>query len=1238
MGFGLRAAALATAAILAGGLAARSPADDAAAPGPPVRLTVEVTWQAPDLPALPDDAPPPAPTNLDLEVPGGRVLGAVAWPQPVLGGPEPLDREQAWRLGTARRGRVRARVEAPLGGSLVIRAGPHATAFSVTRLTETPQETAAGAPVSIQVARVAWDALEIDQMPATDGAAAPDGVVVPGAAVPIRVGFNLLTAEPWEGVARLTAELRPARDGAEPVWRYDQSHVVATDPAAGSAPCVTLTLLAPREEGSYVLAVRTHWRPVVGESSSRLGRLIGKRRRDGPNPITVDREVSLVVLGPSQPGAARGATPSASSVAVETIDLARVRGPRPSATGRAPAPAPGRAAWPVPEAAMVEAAFRDRLRGWVPWGADAALLPPADSDGLAWVALGLNVSRPGRPHRLTVSVVGGEPSALGVALLAPGGGEGGRPRVVLDACATGPAIADGSAPASFSWPIWPDAPEPVLVLVNRGPQPVRLGSVTVEELPGDLPATVPAGPPPDPPRRVGLVLSDPEALGRFGPRLDPLTTARNLGAYLDHIGATVAVLPEALACDRARRRALGGQAGEDALGPEPLAIVLRRLAERRQEVVLELPLDGPLAGLPGPATPEASRRGLVRVDGRGRADGSSYTPLHPDVRAALTVRAVEAIAVRKDYPNLLGLLVRLGPGASLAGPAESGLDDDTFGRFLGAMLESQAARQVPGRDPKDPNRFAARRQYVAGPGRAPWWTWRAREVGAFYADLARAVRAAAPGAVLAVATPTLDDGPAGREARRADSAADSPLSAWKAVGLDLDAWPRAGAEGPIVLRGVGPALDPLAQDLATHPDLDGPVARRPARGMLLLAGDPRPAGAGEAVALTASAASAGEEPLGHALAALDAHWLLFDAARAAGREARLGALARVVRAWPAAPEPASRPLEPGKGVAARTWAAPGQTILGLANDTPYTLTVESVLRGPAAPVDDLGRGLRLEPKATPNGRSVVLELPPFGSAALRIGGEVKAGPVTLFRPELVDAQYQALAARLNRVGPGGGPSGPPNPGFEPARPGAGVVAEIRAGARPVGWTANEAGAVELDAARPHAGAASLRLEARAAGAWAAGAPFAPPPGPELEVRAWLRTEPPGVPVRIWIEGQAAGKSVARRAEVTPKADWTEQRLRVPGLPEAGLDRLRLRFELGAAGRLWIDDLAVIGTRLSEPDARAKTILLKAKQAYREDRIADFARLANSPWARPAAAAPEPAPMRTGQSPAGRRLR
>src|SRR5262249_6767581 len=161
--------------------------------------------------------------------------------------------------------------------------------------------------------------------------------------------------------------------------------------------------------------------------------------------------------------------------------------------------------------------------------------------GLAWSALELKVAHPGRPHKLSLSVVGGHPSALGIGLVGPGGG--GRSRLLLDGCASGPPILPDAPPSTFTWLVWPGSHDPVLVLVTRartGGSAVQIGPVVLSEL-----VDVPAGPSVEPstsglPRGLGLVLCGPDVLDRFGAggeSNDALAAARNLGQYIEYCGA-----------------------------------------------------------------------------------------------------------------------------------------------------------------------------------------------------------------------------------------------------------------------------------------------------------------------------------------------------------------------------------------------------------------------------------------------------------------------------------------------------------------------------------------------------------------------------------------------------------------------------------------------------------------------------------------------------------------------------
>lgn len=998
----------------------------------------------------------------------GQIVEAVRWPREENGtsskdsgedGPRALAGGD-WRLGQGSQGRVRARIQAPLRASLVVRGGDQTVSVPLIAILEKQQRTPTKSPLLVTVERLPWDAVVVDLVGESER-----GIVASGGRARVSVGLNLIWPETTALTARLTGVLRSVRGGEE-LWRHEQREVVEAN-----APHPALWVWdvpAPAAEGTYVLEVKATWEPAAYDGT-RIGRLIHRRRP--PAATSVARRVVLTVMDPKGRGAA--VAKAARETEIDALDFTRGRGHRLLASGRAPMMA-GRSSWRVPAEALIEPSRRDRLRGWIlRTGAEAARLEPADAAGLAWSAVGLKVAHPERPHRLILSIKGGEPSALGVALIEPGGALG-KPRLVLDACASGPTLLEDGPPAVFEWLVWPSATEEVLVLVNRGGEgAVRLGSASLVEL-ADLPALDDGGEEPRPARALGIYLTGDRALEPFsalGGR-DPVTTAGNLADYLGACGARAVILPEGLA-DRGGRRGLSGQLTEDSVGADMLEIVERVLDRRGVAYWLELDLGGPqpLPGLPAAESPEAGARGLVRIDGEGRSL-PFYHPLNPEVRAAMKARVAQALDT-SGRPAAAGVVIRLGGGATLLGTPDTGLDDVTFARFIGETYSGQTAEKIPGAGTTGGDRFTARAHYLAGLGRMPWLTWRSRAIAALYYELAKTARTAAPGALLAVATPGLDDGLAGAEARRIDRAGLAPSQAWRALGLDLQAWPRDD-QAPLVLRGLGLSAEPLAHDLAVSPDLDALVADRDGRGILLrvdadspslnAAGDapdhaPSPRGEGLATAQDEAAdaqaptvdpessrgraivlsalplgeGAAADEPLAHALAVLDSRYVFLDAKAVAGHEERIRRYAAVLRAlpaWPAVAPDADDSAVRTFGVVARTLSDDSKTFLEIANDSPFPIRLAGILDGPpTAEVVDLGRRARLSPESAPGGRQLVLDLLPHGVAAVRIGAARTrfVNPTPYPSPAVLTdmhARFNDLSAQLARLNRGSGAIAP----------------------------------------------------------------------------------------------------------------------------------------------------------------------------------------------------------------------
>ncbi|WP_165245746.1 hypothetical protein [Paludisphaera soli] len=1204
-----------------------------------VGLTIDLSWSVPVAPEKKLALEAPAQDVL-LEFTDGRGLEAAAWPWDFdhspsgPGDPGPIE-AGAWRLGSEPSGHVRMRIEAGLESVLAVRRGDQIIRLPIAAVLERPQAVALESGLSVTLERVPWDALAIDF-----GPGAEQGVAEPGAAVAVTIGYNILQVDATEVTVRTTAVLR-AIGKQDPLWHFEQRELLPANRL--DPPARIWSVPAPAIEGTYVLEVEAAWEPAGTREGSRLGRLIRRRRPTG-GAASTSRRVVLAVVAPQ---ADRGPASLLDTVAppreteVDAFDLSRVRNTRFSAWGRT-ATATGGSAWEPPAEILAMATRREKERDWLrsfisKAGAEPARLGSAELSGLAWSAVALRAApRPDRPHRLSVAVTGGDPSGLAVFLIDPGAPDR-RPRVLLDACgAEGPA--KDAVPPTLDWILWPGSTEPLLILINRNPaSDVTIGSVKLVELEPQADAPTPP-PAQSESRKVGLQLAGRDALERFAvvpePGLeDTLAEAKNLATYLTTCGASFVVLPERLE-DRSRRRRLAGRLSEDSTGPDRLDMVLRVLHRQGAAAWVEPDFERPdsFPELPPPGSAEATQQGLARLGAAGQSDGDAYQPLHPRVRDALKRRLVEALGDRSGRPGFSGVLVRLGRGPTLLGTPDTGIDDETYARFVRETFGPEVASEVPGLDVSKPERFALRAKYLAGVGRMPWLTWRSRAVASLYAELNDAVRKASPRGVLALATPSLEDGPVGAEARRVDLAGLAPSHAWRSMGLDLEQWPR-GPEAPVLFRGTGLSSDDLSRDLAAHPDLDAQLQAFPRRGFLLHAESSSSVGEGAgAPRLAAMASDSGkagsvDAPMAHAVAALDARWVVLTATAVAGREDRVRRFSEAFRRLPAVEGPISAASVEARdsGVVVRTLPDSGRTMLEIVNDTPYAIRLAGVLKGePSAAVEDLGRRLKLAPQPVEGGRQLVLDLTPFTVSVVRVGAEgATFEKPTLYPPEpelaRMETRFQDLSAQLASLNRGLADPlvEPPNAGFEqePAKgstggPGASI---------PGGWKldvgARGGATASVDEEHRHAGARSLRVDSPQSAASVLSGEFSPGAGTSMLVQAYLKGDKAQT-VRVWIEGERQGRPYVRRSEVSVSTDWRPMVVRASDIPPGGLGSARIRFESTTPGTLWVDDVKILG-EIAPKSVRlnAQRTLLAALQAFRERRYAEFARLADSHWAR-----------------------
>ena len=285
------------------------------------------------------------------------------------------------------------------------------------------------------------------------------------------------------------------------------------------------------------------------------------------------------------------------------------------------------------------------------------------------------------------------------------------------------------------------------------------------------------------------------------------------------------------------------------------------------------------------------------------------------------------------------------------------------------------------------------------------------------------------------------------------------------------------------------------------------------------------------------------------------------------------------------------------------------------------------------------------PVAQADGSNLVLDLVPHGVAAIRIAApRVRFSSVKTYPSEAVmtgmRTRFNELSAQLARLNHGlsAARTEPANPGFEP-------IATVKQSPSPApdvksastdpapapspsdlaGWLVEGptpgASTIAIDREKPHSGQGSLKLSSPSSSASVVSESFVPNIHSSLTIEAFFGAAEPDTKVRVWIEGVSGGKPYVRRTEMPVSTEWEGRAVRASDVPAGGLESARLRFELLAPGSLWIDDLlGPSETTCTSGLLNARRTMLAAIQAYREERYAEFARLAGSHWIQESSAA------------------
>ncbi|REK18863.1 MAG: hypothetical protein DWQ37_03395 [Planctomycetota bacterium] len=913
-------------------------------------------------------------------------------------------------------------------------------------------------------------------------------------------------------------------------------------------------------------------------------------------------------------------------------------------------------------------------------------LAPGDAEAdVSWEAYPLPIDHPGQVHVLEIEYPTDVPQAMGISLLEPNAAGAVMP-IGLDSGLFVAADEVESKPrlARHRIVFWPRTKAPLLLLTNRrADKDAVYGKITVRSAPqsqlsrftlgrfengSSLPPALPdtlkserlwAGYLDRP--LVAENFSAPEALdGQSYRSLDDWNTFHQGGTrlikYLKHVGYNGLMLsvladgstvyPSTLLEPTPRYdTGLFFASGQDPKRKDALELIFRLFDRESLMLIPALQFAAPL-----PELEERLRRegtgatGIRWIGDDGRPYLASHQPrrglapyynlLDPRVQQAMLNVVREVITRYGEHPAYGGIAIQLGPEgyAQLPGVAW-GLDDRTIARF-----EAEAHVRVPG---SGPSRFAERAKYLtgAGPGREAWLAWRAQVVADFHRRLAREIAARHPQAKLYLAGSTMLDREIQLQLRPTLPRRARLDEAFRKIGIDVAAYaaePSMVLLRPRVLRPGGAGGVAAEDEIYLSPEMDrlfAPTQRaslfyhEPQKVRLASFDMQSPFGAANTYAWLVSQMSPGgnrnRRRFVHALATSDAAqlfdggWLL-----PLGQEDALRDILSVYRQLPG--ERFTTVEGETQPVTIRTLSRDGQTVVYLANDSPWKVNVVMQVDAPRdcrlEKIGDSSGVGPLVPAGTRSSWTVALEPHDLVAARLSSANVRVLRPVVSLPPELrpkLEQRIEDLVTRVRMLS---------NPQPMKSIENAGFEQPLEDEQIP-GWTASAPGGgrVLLDRAQSHTGGQSILLAGTSERVSVASAPFEAPATGRLTVEVWLRARPggPAPAVKIAVEGElpqevfATNGVIPRVGESAAKAgDWVPYRFPIDNVPQDGLQDLRVRFELLGTGEVWVDDVQVFDLAFSEAELIELSKITSMASIHLDKRqLGDCSRLLEGYWPR-----------------------
>lgn len=894
------------------------------------------------------------------------------------------------------------------------------------------------------------------------------------------------------------------------------------------------------------------------------------------------------------------------------------------------------------------------------------------STQLNWSAYRLRVRRPGRPHRLVVSVPSAVRQSLGVSILQPNAAGQLMP-VGLD---TGLHVlrvggdeafgttSDSATSIDHEVIFWPRVTDPILVLYSLAAgSSTDVSSIEMYELESLAPVSQKQ------PRQSGLkrrlvgpFMQKPLLPENFGAAeafdeqsqrsLDDYVTfytaARRVAWYLHYAGYNclmIAALADGSTIYPSRqlqptpRYDTGTyfSTGQDVIRKDVLELLYRVFDREGLVLIPQLQFSTPLPELErilAAGGEDARGIELIGRDGRSwresrgtiRGLAPYYNPLDTKVQQAI-IAVVDELAQRyRHHASYNGIAVELSSDGYLQLPGlKWGYDDATVARF-----EREREIQLP--DGSGEGRHRRRYEFLTGEKRLEWVDWRCEQLALFHRRLAQTVTAKHPTARFILA---------GNRTLRGSNPDENVYDTLKAggrldellapKGLEFSRYP--DGERMVVLR---PSVwEPHAQRLRRvldetindHPQLVAAFSEPESGRLFYHAAQDRRIAEFDVVSpwqpaytwLVPSptpAGAANRKRYAHCLADDDA-LLVFDGGWTIplGQEKYTREVRAAIQALPAVGfHSVVFQTDP---LVVRTALHDGRTYIYVVNEFEGRATAS--LRLSCAPHTEgrvLGCGESLTVRADGKGGArIPIELRSYDVWACELyDADVRIEGVDI---ELVPKSIEALKNRIRRLDAMLSETRHAdtreetvlrNPGFESM--------PQRKGGLP-GWTPPVENATHwaLDNKNPRSGRSSLMLVAEKDAVAGVNSHIRLDENNHaVRMSVWLRSDGESTPVRLAFVGDVDDASRAQVADVVVDNRWRRYVFRVNDVPSGRLKDATLRIEVRGPGRVWVDDVQVDLRRLTDDRLRQLIKLYSAANlAFDERRYSDCQRLLDGYW-------------------------